>query len=311
MAAHALMVVAEPSLRLRLWRSHARDATMEAVARSWFRLVFIEAGQGAMHVQRRRLEVEAGDVCWIAPGQTHDLTTAKDASAWMLAFSADAVEPGESAPVLFAGAPRHPWQVPFMLAAKQRQVRVTMPGELRASWRATLARLDHELTAQPPGYASAARALLMLLLLDAARLVSAHDVEALPAVGPVRSALVEEALRFIDHNYRRPIGLRDVALAVARSPAHLTDRVRRETGQPIGVWLLERRMAEARRLLLTTELSIEQVAANAGFGDPRHFARQFRRLNDLPPQAWRAQQRTPHVPGPPKEATLPPKCAPL
>lgn len=311
MVSHALTVVAESSLRLRVWRPQACD-TVGAAEREWFRVVFIDAGMGTMRVEQRVLEVTAGDVCWIAPGQEYELSALHGAAVWMLAFTADAIEPAMATPVLFAGTPRHPWTLPFMLAVQRQRFQIVLPLAVRDRWRAGIARLDHELTAQPAGHVSAARALLMLLLLDAARLVPAEDIAATLATRPARGALVAAALRFIEDNYRRPIGLRDVAFAVARSPAHLTDRVRRETGRPIGVWLLERRIAEARRLLLNSDLSTEQVAAGSGFGDPRHFARQFRRLNGLAPQAWRkAQRSTGRESSKPKEVPRRSKLSPL
>ena len=45
-----------------------------------------------------------------------------------------------------------------------------------------------------------------------------------------------------------------------------TRRFRDETGQSPHNWLAEQRVALARRLLETTELPVERIAADAGFG---------------------------------------------
>lgn len=306
--AQSVSVLAEPVVRL--WLTCARGATSGIDDPACFRVWFVEAGSASVCVEGQWLELIAGDVCWRAPGQDHAVEARPGAAVWALAFAADAIEPTEVAPVLFAGPPRHAWLSPFVRAVQDRRVRTALTPAQHGAWCARMHELERELTAQPLGHAMAARALLMLVLIELARQLV--DDQAPLAIAPPRSPLVEAALRYVEEHFRRPIGLRDVARAVARSPAYLTDLVRRETGKPIGVWLLERRLAEARHLLLSSDLSTEQVAASAGFGDPRHFARQFRRENGLPPQAWRAAQRIAGwEPTPPKEPRRRSKPAPL
>jgi AraC family transcriptional regulator, transcriptional activator of pobA len=52
-------------------------------------------------------------------------------------------------------------------------------------------------------------------------------------------------------------------------------------------WITERRMAEARSLLLSTDASAEQVAAAVGDADPACFNRRFRAVHGRSPGAWR------------------------
>ncbi len=66
-----------------------------------------------------------------------------------------------------------------------------------------------------------------------------------------------EIFDFIEANYRQPITLEDVAKAVGYSKGYLTDLVRSQTGQTINRWIVERRMAEVRALLLQNALSID------------------------------------------------------
>lgn len=100
-------------------------------------------------------------------------------------------------------------------------------------------------------------------------------------------SLMSSVFHFIETHYQHSISLREVAEAVGRSPAYLTDLVRRETGKTVLSWIVERRMAEARRLLLETNQSVEQIAEAVGYFDRRHFSRQFLRLHNAAPQAWR------------------------
>jgi AraC-like DNA-binding protein len=106
-----------------------------------------------------------------------------------------------------------------------------------------------------------------------------------------RSLLIK-VFNFIEANYRDSISLRDVAEAVDRSPAYLTDLMRRETGKTVLAWIIECRMAEARRLLLETSQSVEQVSEAVGYFDRRHFSRLFLRFHGTTPQTWRREHQS-------------------
>lgn len=99
--------------------------------------------------------------------------------------------------------------------------------------------------------------------------------------------LLLNVFRFIEEHYQEPISLQDVAIAVGRSRAYLTDLVRKKTGKTVLNWIVERRMSEARRLLLETNQTIEWIAETVGYFDRRHFSRQFLRHHGTNPQEWR------------------------
>jgi AraC family transcriptional regulator, transcriptional activator of pobA len=56
-------------------------------------------------------------------------------------------------------------------------------------------------------------------------------------------------------------------------------------------WIEDRRMLEARRLLLATDDKVDGVAERVGYRDPSYFRRRFRRAHGVPPQAWRERTR--------------------
>lgn len=98
---------------------------------------------------------------------------------------------------------------------------------------------------------------------------------------------LSEVFDFIEANYHQPITLCDVAQAVRYSPAYLTNLVKRQTKRTVHCWIVERRMTEARSLLLETEQPVNQIAAAVGYPDAGHFNRQFRQLYKIPPKVWR------------------------
>lgn len=104
-------------------------------------------------------------------------------------------------------------------------------------------------------------------------------------------AKLNKVFRFIEANYHQSITLGDVAQAVGYSPAYLTHLTRRQTGQTVQRWIIERRMAAARSLLLETDQVVEQIAMKVGYHNSVHFFRQFRQFHGTTPQAWRSSHR--------------------
>lgn len=111
-----------------------------------------------------------------------------------------------------------------------------------------------------------------------------------PFVWP-NHAHLSRVFRFIEANYHRPITLNDVAQAVGYSPAYLTNLMRRQTGQTVQRWIIERRMAAARCLLLETDQVVTQIATQVGYHHVVHFFRQFRKFHGTTPQVWRSSHR--------------------
>lgn len=98
---------------------------------------------------------------------------------------------------------------------------------------------------------------------------------------------LSKVFQFIEDNYHQPINLCDVALAVGYSPGYLTSLVKRQTRRTVHCWIVERRMVEARYLLLETDELVNQIATKVGYQDTGYFIRQFRQLHNMSPKAWR------------------------
>ncbi|MBD2386259.1 response regulator transcription factor [Cylindrospermum sp. FACHB-282] len=101
---------------------------------------------------------------------------------------------------------------------------------------------------------------------------------------------LKEVFNFIEAHYHQGITLSDVAEAVGYSPAYLTNHVAKQTGDTVNGWIVKRRMAAARPLLISTNQTIEQIATKLGYQNACHFSRQFRQHHGLSPKIWRKQQ---------------------
>ena len=99
-----------------------------------------------------------------------------------------------------------------------------------------------------------------------------------------------EIFAFVEANYHQSISLNEVARSFNYTPSYLTSLVRRLTGQTLYQWIVQRRMFESRRLLLTTNLSVHKIAEKVGYLDTGHFVKHFAQIHKNPPKTWRDNQ---------------------
>jgi transcriptional regulator GlxA family with amidase domain len=88
-----------------------------------------------------------------------------------------------------------------------------------------------------------------------------------------------------------PIDLSDMARHAGMSVRTFTRRFREETGETAGTWLTRARVDRARHLLETTDLPVDRVAADAGFGTTASLRQQLATAVGLSPLAYRRTYR--------------------
>jgi AraC family transcriptional activator FtrA len=84
-----------------------------------------------------------------------------------------------------------------------------------------------------------------------------------------------------------PLTVEAMARHANTSVRHFARRFRAETGTTPLRWLTLQRVLLARRLLETTDLSVQQIAARAGFGSPLSLRQHFERETMVTPVAYR------------------------
>lgn len=280
-----------PVSTMKLGRAHAPGGLPQthAHAHDFLVLAYFERGGGSLRLGDRQWWVEAGDAYVIAPGEVvgagDDVSGLAEAEGWAVFFLPEVL--GSQAPGAFLSWRTHPLLFPFVRGAAGGAQRLTVPPAERPAWSERFVTLDRELQRRQDGYREAVLAHLTLLLVGVSRL-------AVDVAGDLRlndEPLLAEVFGVIEERYGEPLSLKDVARAVSLTPGHLTTVVRRKTGRTVQQWIVERRMAQARRLLVETDLAVEEVGRRVGYGDPRYFVRHFRRAHGASPRGWRGASR--------------------
>lgn len=238
-------------------------------------LVFQTAGHSTFE-QNGLWRLEAGDVIIIPAGQPHRRVGAQEARYWGFGVNMpyfDAHEASELAN-------------PFEHVRRGASAVASLPLSRREYTFGLLRELAVQSSASVQANHAVQQSLVTLILYE---VTSARGELAAPLMRDID--VVNDALRFIEHNCLQPLTPRDVARAVGRSAAYVTTALSRTTGKSAGEWIVAHKMAQARALLRHSDASVSAIAERVGYADATHFIRMFRRDAGLTPAAFRASAR--------------------
>lgn len=99
---------------------------------------------------------------------------------------------------------------------------------------------------------------------------------------------IAAALALLRSEHTRTIALSELARAAHMSPFHFTRRFKASTGFTPMEYLEKFRISRAQELILSHPgMSLKEVAAASGFGDPAYFSRIFHKRIGVSPREYR------------------------
>ncbi|WP_405582661.1 GlxA family transcriptional regulator [Streptomyces sp. NBC_01190] len=102
-----------------------------------------------------------------------------------------------------------------------------------------------------------------------------------------RQAGTERARAWAQDRLDQPLTLRQLAERESMSVRTFTRRFREEVGLSPGQWLTQQRIEHARQLLESTDLSVDQIAHQAGFGSSASMRQHLQAALGVSPTAYR------------------------
>ncbi|HLD68102.1 MAG TPA: helix-turn-helix domain-containing protein, partial [Pseudomonas sp.] len=103
--------------------------------------------------------------------------------------------------------------------------------------------------------------------------------------------LIEPLLDWLQAHHAEPMDLKRLAVQANCSPRTLLRRFRSSTGLTPNDYLQRLRISAAQTALRSPGRSLEQIAAQVGFGDRAAFAKLFKQLCGETPGAFRRRVR--------------------
>jgi len=103
--------------------------------------------------------------------------------------------------------------------------------------------------------------------------------------------LIIEAQEFLREHSTENLSLQQLASQLGLSMRSFNRRFKQATTKTPGDYLQNLRLNNARELLRTSNLSINEVAAQAGYHDSSHFCSRFRKVMGVTPLSYRKAAR--------------------
>ena len=92
-------------------------------------------------------------------------------------------------------------------------------------------------------------------------------------------------------HYKENIKVTDLARLVAINVDYLSTVFGKKTGLTPIAYLRNLRIEQAKRLLLHSKLSVEEIANQTGFTDDAYFIKTFKRLVGQTPSSFRREKK--------------------
>jgi AraC-like DNA-binding protein/quercetin dioxygenase-like cupin family protein len=114
--------------------------------------------------------------------------------------------------------------------------------------------------------------------------------------GAAAVARLAPVFRAVQARYAEPLTLEELAGTVHLHPAYFSTLFKRVTGLPPLRYLARYRLDRVRELLLSTDLTVSEIAAMTGYCDPFYLSRVFHQAEGVAPTEYRRAKKNPALP---------------
>lgn len=102
-----------------------------------------------------------------------------------------------------------------------------------------------------------------------------------------RKNIANDIIQYLNGKVGEPVKLQDIAEQFSYSLSSIKRIFKKETGQSIIDYQNNIRIAEAKRLLKDSNISIQEISNSLGFVNAGYFARSFKKREGISPSAYR------------------------
>ena len=115
-----------------------------------------------------------------------------------------------------------------------------------------------------------------------------HNVADKPKM-TLHETLVEKFLHLVEKHYKEQRGLEFYADKLCVSAKHLSKVIKATNGKPATNWIDEHVALEAKALLKSTNMTVEQISEELNFPSQSFFGKYFKRVTGMSPRDYKAR----------------------
>lgn len=255
-------------------RSHLHGWEIQTHSHSdLVQLLYVQSGQATLHVEGSTRQVQSAVLQVIPALSVHRFSFAPDIQGYILSLAqplAEQLSATLTAPAL---------SVAHCHAVDEEQRKQLDP---------LFAAISDEYAQHRAGRDSMLQALMTMLSIWLSRRTEATSPEI--AVNERGREFLQAFVRLVGEHFRQHWSIEHYAERLNISAAWLNSLCRRFTDQSALQIINQRLLLEAKRDLVYTTLTVNQVSDRLGFSEPAYFSRFFKRCTGQSPRQFRGQR---------------------
>ena len=248
-------------------------------------IIYIKKGRGRVTLDFTSLYVEAGDIIIVSPGQLHAIGPAEYSMEYeniifhpqiLLSKQTDTCSTDYFSPLMDGTL-----TIPVLY----------QPGDPYYKEISACVDANDEISkTNPPAYQLFIKSQLFMLFYILFNKCSSRNVQKKDYKSLEKMKLI---LKFVENNYMEKITIEDVAKEVNLSQSHFMKYFKNTMGTSFIDYLNEYRLTMASRLLISSDSSILDIAAEVGFDNLSYFNRSFKKRFQQTPREYRKRYAQP------------------
>lgn len=256
-----------------------RNSDCEKHTHEFFEFVYVADGEGTHEIDGKTYNVKRGSLMFINFGQQHEFSV-RGGAYYNVLLLPEYIGTGlaretQAVEDLFS----------LVLSAGDGNQCVGFSGGEIEDVENILKMLYSEFCGDGKKRKEAVSDLVHLLIIRILRKVNSRGEENKP------TDKISEVLSYLKSHYADNPSLSYVSEKFYYNSSYFSRMFKRFTGAGFNAYVNSLKIDEALNLLENTELSVEEIAQNVGYGDAKSFYAQFKRSTGLTPKAFRASKK--------------------
>jgi len=230
-----------------------------------YKIILLNEGGCDCNTENTSMHLSAGDISIIPPRQLHSIMPDANADGYVFSFSYDFLKLAVNTPAVTISDMTPGFSDSYTLAITPDEMQqiITVARQMMIEYQSA-STLKEEML----------RSLFRVFMLFLWRVRTANG-----NVDHSRSpSLVKRFLNLLEDHYETLKMPADYADLLAVTPAYLNKVIKKSCGFTTSYFIQQRVVAEAKRLVMYSELSLKEISYRLGFEDASHFSKFFKKF---------------------------------
>ena len=247
---------------------------------TYYDITLITEGEGFFRIDDANHQVKAGDVLFSLPHRLRAWDTGRIANGYALIFEEEFL-------LSFFNDPYFIGNISYF-RRNNRNIKLSLSATESESVRVLIQQIKQEID----GYTVKNKHILRALLYQALMYLDRIFTEQNPALQNTgHPACADRFLKMVDAGFHKNHTVRYYAEKLHLTPGYLNELVKKETGVSAKQSIQNKLLAESKKLLLYSDLTVLEISERLAFESPSYFIRFFRKQAGCTPMQFRKTEK--------------------